>query len=86
MKPIIQVDGTFLYGKYKGTLLIATSHDRDTTIVPHAFAIVDGETYEAWSWFLLNVWQHVVKDKQGLGLILDRHVAILAVMSNPHLG
>ncbi|KAL5159843.1 hypothetical protein HKD37_15G044096 [Glycine soja] len=26
-KPIIQVDGTFLYGKYRGTLLMATTQD-----------------------------------------------------------
>ena len=26
-KPMIQIDGTFLYGKYKGTLLIATAQD-----------------------------------------------------------
>ncbi|KAF7810497.1 uncharacterized protein G2W53_037240 [Senna tora] len=49
LKPIVQIDGTFLYGKYRGTLLIATSQDGDTHVVPFAFAIVEGENKEAWS-------------------------------------
>ena len=55
VKLMIQVDGTFLYEKYKGILLIATSQDGDTNIVPLVFSIVGGETYKAWSWFLYNV-------------------------------
>ncbi|CAL0315458.1 unnamed protein product [Lupinus luteus] len=47
-KPILQVDGTFLTGKYTGTLLIASSQDGNIRIFPVAFAIVEGETKEAW--------------------------------------
>ncbi|RYR13239.1 hypothetical protein Ahy_B04g070342 isoform H [Arachis hypogaea] len=39
-KPIVQVDGTHLYGKYKGCLLVAVSQDGNNNIVPIAFAIV----------------------------------------------
>ncbi|CAL0314733.1 unnamed protein product [Lupinus luteus] len=46
-KPILQVDGTFLTGKYNGTLLIASSQDGNRRIFPIAFAIVEGETKEA---------------------------------------
>ncbi|KAF1880746.1 hypothetical protein Lal_00011805 [Lupinus albus] len=45
-KPILQVDGTFLTGKYNGTLLIASSQDGNRRIFPVAFAIVEGETKE----------------------------------------
>ena len=48
-KPIIQVDGTHLYGRYKGTLLIATTQDGNSNVLPLAFAIVEGETLLAWS-------------------------------------
>ena len=48
-KPIIQVDGTHLYGKYRGTLLMATSQDRDDGVLPLAFIIVKGETLTTWS-------------------------------------
>ena len=33
-KPIIQIDGTFLYGKYMGKLLIATSIDGNGHVFP----------------------------------------------------
>jgi len=49
LKPLIQIDGTFLYGKYRGTLLITTSQDGDRHVVPLAFAIDEGETTEAWT-------------------------------------
>ncbi|XP_016195800.1 uncharacterized protein LOC107636839 [Arachis ipaensis] len=43
-KPVVQVDGTHLYGKYKGCLLVAVSQDGNNNIIPIAFAIVEGET------------------------------------------
>ncbi|KAL5161541.1 hypothetical protein HKD37_07G018811 [Glycine soja] len=48
-KPIIQVDGTHLYGKYRGTLLMATSQDGNGGVLPLAFAVVEGETLTTWS-------------------------------------
>ncbi|KAF7839859.1 uncharacterized protein G2W53_008341 [Senna tora] len=81
-EPIVQIDGTFLYGKYRGTLLIATSQDGDTHVVPFAFAIVEGENKEAWSWFLSNIRQHVVKERQNLCLISDRHGGILFAVAD----
>ncbi|KAF1867332.1 hypothetical protein Lal_00049761 [Lupinus albus] len=45
-KLILQVDETFLTGKYNGTLLIASSQDGNRRIFPVAFAIVEGETKE----------------------------------------
>ena len=36
-RPIIQIDGTFLYEKYIGKLLIATSIDANGHIFPLAF-------------------------------------------------
>ncbi|KAL5154495.1 hypothetical protein HKD37_19G053842 [Glycine soja] len=40
-KPIIQVDRTHLYGKYRGTLLMATSQDGNGGVLPLAFAVVE---------------------------------------------
>ena len=50
-KPIVQVDGTWLYGKYTGTLLIATTQDEAHHIFLIAYAIVEGETALAWGFF-----------------------------------
>ena len=52
-RPIIQIDGTFLYGKYMGKLLIATSIDTNGHIFPLAFVIVKVESQDSWSWFLI---------------------------------
>ena len=86
LKPIVQVDGTFLYGKYKGTLLMAISQDGDRNVVPLAFAIVEGETSSAWAWFLYLVRHYVVKDRMNICLISDRHRSILAAVDQPQVG
>ncbi|XP_016199368.1 uncharacterized protein LOC107640357 [Arachis ipaensis] len=54
-KPLVKVDGTHLYGKYKGTLLVAVAQDGNQNIVPIAFALVEGETADAWHFFLRNL-------------------------------
>lgn len=45
LKPIIQLDETFFYVKYKGTLLIVSRQDGNHRVVPLSFAIVEHETY-----------------------------------------
>ncbi|XP_050876622.1 uncharacterized protein LOC127080336 [Lathyrus oleraceus] len=46
-KPIVQVDGTWLYDKYKGTMLMALAQDGNENIFPIAFTLVEGETKDA---------------------------------------
>ncbi|XP_058742263.1 uncharacterized protein LOC131614722 [Vicia villosa] len=58
-KPIIQIDGTWLYGKYKGTLLMAVAQDGNNNIFPVAFALVEGEAAGGWGFFLRNLRTHV---------------------------
>jgi hypothetical protein len=48
-RPVLSIDGTFLLGKYKGTLLVAISCDADNALVPLAFALVERENRESWS-------------------------------------
>ncbi|KAL5164805.1 hypothetical protein HKD37_18G050053 [Glycine soja] len=83
-KPIIQVDGTHLYGKYRGTLLMATSQVGNGGVLPLAFAVVEGEMLTAWSWFLAHLHEHVT-DKNGIFLISDRHASIKSVVANEAL-
>ena len=45
-KLIIQVDGIFLYGKYRDTFLIATTQDGNSCALPIAFAMVEEETLD----------------------------------------
>lgn len=84
-KPVVQVDGTWLYGKYMGTLLMAVAQDENKNIFPIAFALVEGETEEAWSFFLRNLRMHVTP-QPNLCLISDRHQSIKSAYNNPDNG
>ncbi|KAG9439924.1 hypothetical protein H6P81_020089 [Aristolochia fimbriata] len=60
-RPFISVDGTHLYGKYKGCLLIATSFDGDNRLFPLAFALVETENIDTWTWFISCLARQVVR-------------------------
>jgi len=82
-KPIVQVDGTFLYIMYRGTLIVAIAQDERNKIFPIAFAIVEGEIAEAWFFFLKNLRTHVTP-QQNLCLMSDCHNSICAVFNRPN--
>ena len=44
--PMISIDATYLYGKYKGKLMIAMVIDANNKIYPVAFTIVESESTE----------------------------------------
>ncbi|XP_021714953.1 uncharacterized protein LOC110682910 [Chenopodium quinoa] len=83
--PVICIDGTHLYGKYKGTLLVSTSVDASFQVFPLAFAVVEGENTSSWSWLLGCIRVHVMQ-RDGLCVISDRHPGIIATMNDPNVG
>ena len=80
-RPLIQIDRTFLYGKYKGKLLISTSVDPNGHIFPLAFAIVKEEFIDSWSWFITALKTHVTQ-REGICLISDGHAGINGVVKD----
>ncbi|RYR50107.1 hypothetical protein Ahy_A07g036684 [Arachis hypogaea] len=52
-----------------------------SNIKPTAFAIVEGETSEAWQFFIINLRQHIVT-RDGVGLISDRHESIRSAIAH----
>ncbi|XP_057734741.1 uncharacterized protein LOC130950236 [Arachis stenosperma] len=84
-KPLISIDGTHLYGKYGGTLLVAIAQDGNSNILPVAFALVEGENAESWSFFLSHLREHVTP-QPGLLVISDRHNSIKAALEAPDGG
>ncbi|KAF7801212.1 uncharacterized protein G2W53_044657 [Senna tora] len=60
----VVIDGTFLYGKYTGTLLLAVGQDGNKKVVPLAFAIVEKESESSWHWFLTLLRRHLASDEQ----------------------
>ncbi|XP_007035999.2 PREDICTED: uncharacterized protein LOC18603776 [Theobroma cacao] len=51
-RPLIFLDNTTLNSKYQGILLAATAADAEDGVFPLAFAVVDAENEENWTWFL----------------------------------
>ena len=84
-RPIMSIDGTHLYGKYKGTLLIAMGCDRNNQLFPLTFAITEGENTDSWGWFLACI-RNRVTERLRICVISDRHPGIMAAMTDPHLG
>ncbi|XP_015941095.1 uncharacterized protein LOC107466616 [Arachis duranensis] len=84
-KPLVSIDGTHLYGKYGGTLLIVIAQDGNSNILPVAFALVEGENAESWTFFLSHLRQHVTP-QPGLLVISDRHNGIKAALEAPDGG
>ncbi|XP_073223437.1 uncharacterized protein [Cicer arietinum] len=74
-KPVVSVDGAWLYGKYRGTLLMAIAQDGDGLTIPIAYAIVEGETSDGWFFFLSRL-RMFVTPQPNLCLISDRHESI----------
>jgi hypothetical protein len=47
-RPVISVDGTFLTGKYKTTLMVAVGMTAENQLLLLAFALVEGENNKSW--------------------------------------
>ena len=84
--PVLCIDGTFLTGRYKGTILKAIGVDCNKQVVPIAFAFVENENTESWYWFLERVKIHVVAGRPDVCLISDRHAGLLAAIRQLHEG
>ena len=81
MCKVVVVDGTFLNGKYKGTLLTALAQDGNFQIFPIAFAVVDTENDDSWHWFFTQL-KLLIPDDKGLAIISDRHKSIGKAIRN----
>ena len=46
--PVLSIDNTHLYEKYKGTLMIQMGYDGNNQLFPLAFAIIEGKNIDSW--------------------------------------
>ena len=83
--PVLSIDGTHLYGKYKGTLLIAMGCDENNQLFLLPFSITECENTDSWGWFLACIRNRVTQ-QTGICVISYRHPSIMAAMNDPHLG
>ncbi|XP_039117893.1 uncharacterized protein LOC120253679 [Dioscorea cayenensis subsp. rotundata] len=91
-RPLLFLDGTHLLGKYGGILLAATGKDGNEGFFHLAFAIVDNETEENWTWFVSTLGDALYgKDDYDkiITFISDRSKGLINVVmkvfpSSPH--
>ena len=78
--PVLCIDGTFLTGKYRGTILTAIAVDGNHQLLPVALAFVESGNTDSWYWFFSLLKAHVVVERPNVCLISDRHAGILAAI------
>jgi hypothetical protein len=58
-------------------ILTAIAVDENNQLLPVAFAFVESENTDSWYWFLKRVKLAVVRDREDVCLLHDRHADIL---------
>ncbi|XP_010430913.1 PREDICTED: uncharacterized protein LOC104715176 [Camelina sativa] len=89
LRRVLVVDGTHLTGKYKGVLFTASGQDGNFQVLPLAFAVVDRENDDSWTWFFEKL-ERIIADSNTLTIISDRcqsiYVAKKRVFPRAHHG
>ncbi|KAL4572632.1 hypothetical protein LXL04_019412 [Taraxacum kok-saghyz] len=85
---VIGLDGAFLKGQVKGELFIAIRRDGNNHVYPIAWAVVNVENKDNWTWFLeLLVDDLGLDGGRGLVVISDQHKGLLEAVKDimPHV-
>ena len=73
IRPIISLDGCHLKGVYGGQLLSAVRRDGNDNLFPIAMAVVEAETKDSWTWFLMELTEGIkAQEKMKSSWISDR--------------
>ncbi|XP_010456817.1 PREDICTED: uncharacterized protein LOC104738322 [Camelina sativa] len=75
LRRVLVVGGTHLNGKYNGVLLTASGQDVNFQVFPLAFAVVDSENDDAWTWFFEKL-ERIIADSKSLTIISYRNSSI----------
>ena len=65
--------------------MIATSIDANGHIFLLAFAIIEDESLDSWSWFLYTL-RSQVRQREDICLISDHHTGIQTAIRDPNVG
>nr|KAJ0196765.1 hypothetical protein LSAT_V11C700369240 [Lactuca sativa] len=86
---VIGLDGSFLKGrKVKGEILTAIGRDEDNHVYPIAWAVMNVENKDNWTWFIENLVADLdLGAGNGLVVISDQHKGLLQAMADllPHV-
>ncbi|XP_021714957.1 uncharacterized protein LOC110682915 [Chenopodium quinoa] len=81
-RPLLGVNGCHLKGAFPGQIMIAVSKDGNNNIFPVAWAIVEVENKDNWTWFLdLLLKDTGFEQGHGLTLMLDRQKGLIEAIA-----
>ncbi|GKG32862.1 uncharacterized protein Tco_0430372, partial [Tanacetum coccineum] len=79
-RPYISLDACHLKGKFNGVLAAATSIDGNNGIFPVAYAVLESENGNSWTWFLESL-KKAIGTPDGLVISSDMQKGLeLAIM------
>ena len=82
-RPFISIDGCFLKGPFGGQLLVAVGKDGNNQIFPIAWAVVELENTESWSWFMSLLADDLgTTNGSGYTIMSDQQKGLLRVVSD----
>ncbi|KAJ9542234.1 hypothetical protein OSB04_028740 [Centaurea solstitialis] len=80
---IIAIDGCFLKGVCQGELITAIGRDGNNHIFPIAWAVINVENKENWTWFLGLLGEDLeIEQGEGLTLMSDQHKGLLEAVKD----
>ncbi|KAJ9565013.1 hypothetical protein OSB04_000979 [Centaurea solstitialis] len=80
---VIALDGCFLKGACGGELLTAIGRDGNNHIFPVAWAVVNVENKDNWTWFINLVGEDLdIVNGEGLTLISDQHEGLVQAVKD----
>jgi hypothetical protein len=74
-RPIIAFDGSHLESLYGGQLLCAVGRDGNDDMFPIAYAVVETECRDSWTWLWLVFWiaLALLRSVDGFLCLIDRN-------------
>ncbi|KAG5547953.1 hypothetical protein RHGRI_013591 [Rhododendron griersonianum] len=80
LRPLLFVDGTFLKGNFKGSLLSASAKDGDKGLFPLCIGVADSESNENWLWFMKKLRDILDGDTRSIVFVSNRNAGIKAAV------
>ncbi|XP_023731200.2 uncharacterized protein LOC111878947 [Lactuca sativa] len=82
LRDFIGLDGTFMKGPYPGQILTVVGVDSNNGIYPLAYALVENETKNSWTWFLEQLGDDLeLYANSNFTFILDRQKGIIPAIA-----
>ncbi|XP_017410986.1 uncharacterized protein LOC108323135 [Vigna angularis] len=87
-RPIIGLDGAFLKGRHRGELLTVVARDANDQMLPLAYAIIEVENKETWTWFMELLIEYLGGPEvcSSLTIISDQQKGLLQAVQDVILG